>query len=108
MFLLENQPDNGKAPETERELILPGVAKGAGNSMTVSKLATGGDVTAGLIYFALPFVPTATAVDVITRQTGVRKAFDGAATIVGTLVIVDNVGAVDWAANDVVRLHALG
>ena len=72
----------------------------------ISYTAVAGDVSAGfvLIPTALPNIGTVT-VKVIT-SAGAVKAWDGAATIIGSTVEVDNSGSTDFAATDVITVHA--
>lgn len=64
------------------------------------------EVTDGNIYFAFPFAPTWARVMVITTSTGVAKVWDGARTITGHVVKLDNSGSTDWAATDTIVVEA--
>lgn len=70
-----------------------------------SRAAAAGDVTAGIMAFS--FGRPVAAAEVLVRTTaGARKSHDGAVTIDGEVVIVDNSGAADFAATDVVSVFA--
>lgn len=82
-----------------------GVQPASTISSKVMIIATAADVTATLIYVSLPYTPTLVTVAVYT-SAGVVKAWDGAATIAGNIVEIDNSGTTDWASTDILILKA--
>lgn len=72
-------------------------------SIVLQRAVTAAEATANRFIFALPGTPTAYAVQVRTAA-GVVKAWDGALTLIGNCVQLDNAGSVDLAENDVVTL----
>lgn len=73
--------------------------------MIVSRAATATEVALGTMHFVLPYTPTAIAVQVRTAA-GVAVAHNGGANATGNRVTVDNTGATDFAATDVVTVIA--
>jgi hypothetical protein len=71
----------------------------------INRAAITQEVTLGNMHFVLGFAPVSVIVQV-TSSAGAKKAWDGAVTISGKRVIVDNSGATDWAAGDIVTLLA--
>lgn len=65
---------------------------------------TAAEVTAGKIVKVFPFVPIVVDCLVRVTATAAAKAWDGAATVSGNAVIIDNAGATDWAATDTIML----
>lgn len=65
-------------------------------------VATAADVTATEINFQFDYANPAYAIVLVRTAAGAVKAWDGAITIAGNVVTVDNTGAVDFAATDVV------
>lgn len=65
------------------------------------RTVTAAEVTAGSMFFALASAPTAVTVSV-RASTGVAKAWNGAVNIEGNVIVIDNTGATDFAANDIV------
>ena len=70
-----------------------------------SRAAVAGEVTATFMAFALGRTPTAVIAQVRTAA-GAVKAYDGVIAIDGEVVTLDNAGAVDFAATDVVTILA--
>lgn len=68
------------------------------------------EVTAGVMHFVFPFTPVTGGVraKIITTSTQAAKAYDGAITITGNRVTIDNSGATDWATTDQVELTVQG
>lgn len=67
------------------------------------------EVTLGNMHFHFDFAPTVLAARVAPTATpGVAKAWDGAVTVSGNRVTLDNSGATDWAATDTVVLTVTG
>lgn len=78
----------------------------AGRRVVVqSRAVVTGEVTAGIMTFPLNFTATKVLVNVKT-SAGVVKAWVGAVTISSRNVIVDNTGATDFAATDIVTIVA--
>lgn len=66
-----------------------------------------GDVTAGNVKFHMGDFGTTNGYMVTVRTAaGVAKAWDGAAVLAGDTLTVDNAGATDWAATDVISVVA--
>lgn len=76
----------------------------SGTSM-VQRAATTTDVALGVMRFPFGFTPLACFASVKT-SAGVFKAFDGAVTISGNTVVVDNSGSSDWSAADIINVWA--
>lgn len=74
----------------------------------MSHVATAADVTAGTIAFYFgDFAPVVEdAVVQVKTAAGALKAWDGAFTVSGGTVTVDNTGVTDWAATDIVSVLA--
>ena len=69
------------------------------------RTAIAAEVTSGVIAFAFDFAPSHAMVQV-TSSAGVVKLYNGAITIAGNNVYVDNTGSTDFAATDVVTVNA--
>lgn len=63
-----------------------------------------GDVTAGYIKKVFPFTPVVEDITVRVTSTGAAKAWDGAATVSGNILTIDNAGSTDWAATDTITV----
>ncbi len=69
------------------------------------RVPTAVEVALGNLHFYFPFTPTVARANVVVTATpGVAKAWDGAVTITGNRVTLDNAGTTDWAATDTVEL----
>ena len=68
---------------------------------------TAADVTATEILFQFDYLNPAYVLVSVYTAAGAVKAWDGAATISGNTVTVDNTGATDFAATDVVICEAI-
>lgn len=80
-----------------------------GPQVTVYHTPTAAEVTANAFSLTFPFPIVAVArVKVITISTQAAKAWNGATTVTGNNVIVDNSGATDWAATDQVEVTVQG
>lgn len=82
-----------------------GTPDGIPNFALVKRAAIAQEVTLGNLHFVFDFAPVSVVVQV-RDSSGVAKAWDGAVTITGKRVIVDNTGSTDFAATDVVTLLA--
>ena len=78
----------------------------ARQSAIVQRVPVTAEVTAGTMRFAFPFNPAAAIVNVRTTSSGVVIAWDGATTITGSRVDVNNAGSVDWATTSTVTVIA--
>ncbi len=67
-----------------------------------SRVVTAADVTAAVINFDFHYTLPVHAVVTVQDTNGVVRAWDGAYTVSANRVTVDNTGATDWAATDVV------
>ena len=74
-------------------------------AVMVSRAAVAGEVTQAIMQFALGRTPTSVIAQVRTAA-GAVKAWDGVLAIDEEVVTLDNAGAVDWAATDVVTILA--
>ena len=75
---------------------------------TIYHTVVAGDVSAGNVDYFAPFT-VVKANAVVKDSTGNVLAWDGAVSILGGRVVrVDNGGATDWAAGDVIELTMLG
>jgi hypothetical protein len=72
-----------------------------------SRAAVAGEVTAGVMHFVFPFQVTS-AIAHVRTAAGIPVAHVGACTVSGNRVTVDNTGATDFAATDVVSVVATG
>lgn len=66
------------------------------------------EVTKGEMWFPFPFTPTIVDIQVITTATGARAAWDGASSVVGNRVRIDNSGVTDWATTHYILVYARG
>lgn len=82
-----------------------GPAAGAENVVMVKRTPTTLEVTAQNMAFPFSFNPTVAEVTVRT-SAGVARAWDGALTISGNLVLVTSSGSTDVAADDIVTVWA--
>lgn len=82
-----------------------GPAIGAENVVLVKRVPTATEVTAQNMAFPFAFNPTAAEVSVRTGA-GVQRAWDGALTISGNLVLVTSSGSTDIQASDIVTVWA--
>lgn len=71
-----------------------------------SRVPTATEVAIGNMHFRYSFAVAAAIVAVRVTSTGVVKAWDGAMTISGNMVKLDNAGSTDWAATDTVTVFA--
>jgi hypothetical protein len=76
-------------------------------TVVVQRGAVAAKVAEGNAYFFLPFTVVAALCGVRT-SAGVAKAWDGATTVTGNRVKMDNAGSSDWAATDVLVCVASG
>lgn len=84
-----------------------GRAEGQRRISIQRRVPTAVEVALGNMHFYFPFVPVAATVRanvVVTATPGLAKAWNGAITISGNRVTVDNTGDTDWAATDTVEL----
>ena len=79
----------------------------APQTLLVQRAAIAAEVTEGNAYFFLPFTVLA-AIAFVRTAAGVNKAWDGAVSFTGNRVKLDNTGATDWAAGDVLFCLASG
>ncbi len=80
---------------------------GTAQASSFAYTVTAADVAAGAIRWAFPFAPS--VVDVSIKDSNVStglKTFDGVVAIDGRIVTIDNSGASDWAAGDVILVTA--
>lgn len=69
------------------------------------RVPTATEVALGNLHFLFDFTPAVVQARVVVTATpGVDKAWDGAITITGNRVTLDNAGTTDWAATDTVEL----
>jgi hypothetical protein len=71
-----------------------------------ARVPTATEVALGNLHFRFSFAVAAALVAVRVTSTGVVKAWDGAMTISGNRVTLDNAGSTDWAATDTVTVFA--
>lgn len=76
----------------------------AGLQMTVIRTTAAADVSNADVRVYFPFVPIVEFVELYTVADRVRKAYDGAVSVVGNAVVLDNSGSVDFAAGDAFHL----
>lgn len=79
-----------------------------GVEMTLAIVPTAAEVTAGLIKRTFPFVPTVVLVRVFTTATQAAVAWNGAATVSGNTLTIDNAGATDWSVNETLHVIVRG
>jgi len=79
----------------------------APQTMLIQRAAVAAEVTEGNAYFFLPFT-VVSAIGFVRTAAGVSKAWDGAVSFTGNRVKLDNAGATDWAATDVLFCLASG
>lgn len=85
----------GVAPEAERNLVV------------IARAPDATEVGTGNFHVVVPFTPLYTIVEV-KDTNGDRKAWDGATSITGQRVTLDNSGSTDWAATDEVTVLIVG
>jgi hypothetical protein len=99
-----------------RDLLFPAQLRRAWNDVLAPELQkiggyfearvpTAGEVSGGSFIVSPGFVPVGWAIQVYVTATGVIKQWDGAAVITGSTLVIDNTGAVDWAATDTVMVQ---
>jgi hypothetical protein len=79
----------------------------APQTVLVQRAAIAAEVTEGNAYFVLPFT-VVSAIGFVRTAAGVSKAWDGAVSFTANRVKMDNAGATDWAATDVLFCLASG
>jgi hypothetical protein len=80
--------------------LTAGCAAGGAVTMLQQRAATAQDVTIGSAHFWFPFT-VAAALCIVRTAAGAVKTWDGVTMISGQRVTMDNAGASDWAATDV-------
>lgn len=75
-------------------------------TVLVARVPNATEVALGNMHFQFGFAPTAAQAFVRVTSTGVAKAWDGATTVTGNRVTLDNAGSTDWAATDTVLVLA--
>gem|GEM_PF-2465546 len=83
-----------------------GAAAAGISAVAQSRVPVATEVTLGNMHFMFDFTPTFVAVQVRTTATGAVVAWDGALTITGGQVSLDNSGAVDWSVAETVSVLA--
>lgn len=74
----------------------------------LTRVPTATEVALTLMQVVVPFTPTVVTVDVVVTATGARTAWDGAITISGSIITLDNsVGSTHWATTSTVRIRAM-
>ena len=71
----------------------------------ISYTVTADDVTATTIAFVCPYGVDAFEV-AVKDAAGAAVAWDGAATLAGNTITVDNTGGTDWAATNVITVKS--
>ena len=72
--------------------------------MVLKIIPSAAEVTEGKIVRVFPFTPIVDQVLVRTTATMAELAWDGAATVTGNLLVLDNAGAVDWSASTTITV----
>ena len=85
-----------------------GVAPGASLQATSLRVPNAAEVTRGVMRFYFDFDVTFARVIVRVTATQAAKAWDGATTVSGSGVALDNAGSVDWAVTDTVMVEVFG
>lgn len=85
-----------------------GVAKAQAIVAKVTRVPTAAEVTDGYLHAVFPFTVKHAIVSIRITATNAVKAWDGAVTISGSRVTLDNAGATDWAATDTAIIEAIG
>lgn len=118
LFFTATQPGGVARPSTETLATTETFTNGAFDAATMTagkigavlvqaRVPTSAEVTAGKMYFMFPAAPTVISVEAyVTATPGVDKAWNGAVTVTGNVVIVDNASTTDWAATDTVVVTA--
>lgn len=88
------------------------VKHGAPQYHIAPRVVEADDVTAGVLYVPTSFAPVVEFNVTVVDATGAVKAWDGAVAWIsageGTVLVIDNSGAVDWAATDTVFVEFKG
>lgn len=87
------------------DMLLAEIAKAV--PYAVAHVPTSGEVSGGSFEITAPVAPTSVIVQVRVTASGVPKAWDGAVTVSGTTITIDNTGSTDWATTDTVHVIAL-
>jgi len=83
-----------------------GTAHGVKKYGIQGRIPTATEVALGFIRFTFDFTPTKVRKWVVVAAGGADKAHDGAVAVLANRVSVDNAGAADWAATDIVYVEA--
>lgn len=70
----------------------------------LSVVPTSAQVTAGAIVLIFPFTPVVEEITIRVTSSAAVLAWDGAATVSGNKLTIDNAGAVDWGTTHTIRL----
>jgi hypothetical protein len=85
-----------------------GVEAGKGKMAIASRAPTATEVTLTNMHFVFPFNVSGAVIQANVTATGVVKLLNGAVTISGKRVSIDNSGSVNFAATDTVSVVASG
>lgn len=86
-----------------------GIGNLARKLVAQSRVPTAVEVALGNMHFMFPFVPTVVEARVyVTATPGVAVDWDGAVTVTGKRVTIDNAGSTDWSASHTVVLVVTG
>jgi hypothetical protein len=73
------------------------------------RVPTAVEIAVGNMHFELNFTPVKVLVFVmVTATPGVAVAWDGAVTIDGHHVVIDNAGSTDWTASHTLQVIFIG
>jgi hypothetical protein len=81
-----------------------GAAPATKNMSSAARVPNDTEVALGKMHFYFGFTPSVVQVQVRVTATGVVKAWDGAVSINGERVTLDNSGGTDWANTDTVHV----
>lgn len=71
---------------------------------SITRVARTNEMQLGQAHFFFPFAPRVPIVQIITTATGVPVAWNGAITVSGNRLTLDNSGSTDWGSNETFRI----
>jgi len=105
ILAIVNDTDVREDQDSMINMLLTEIAKSV--PYAVAHVPTSGEVSGGSFDVVAPVAPTSVIVQVRVTASGAAKAWDGAVTVSGSTITVDNSGSVDWADTDTVHVIAL-
>lgn len=115
MFIYHKEPGNKTTATSETLLganngwasatLLNGREPGSQSYSVIRRVPTAVEVALGVMHFYFDYPPTLADIRVVVTATpGVPLAWDGAVTITGNRLTIDNTGSVDWSTTNTIVL----